>query len=151
MPAVDWRLLKAQCYQESRLRPDARSPVGAMGLCQFMPATWSDASHALQFPAGASAYQPDISVQAGAWYMARLRRAWSAPRSESDRHSLALASYNAGTGNLLKAQRACGVPPGYAAIAACLPKITGDNAAETLHYVPVIWSFYNQLLLGGAA
>lgn len=149
LPAVDWRLLKAQCYQESRLRPDARSPVGAMGLCQFMPATWSDAVDALRMPSAASAYTPDLSIQAGAWYMGRMRSFWSSKRPEVDRHSLALASYNGGAGNLLKAQKACGGPALYADIVACLPSITGPrNAAETLHYVPVIWGYYRQLVYG---
>jgi len=38
-PEADWRLIKAQLYQESRLNPQARSPAGALGIAQFMPAT----------------------------------------------------------------------------------------------------------------
>jgi membrane-bound lytic murein transglycosylase MltF len=148
MPAVDWRLLKAQCYQESRLRPLAKSPVGAMGVCQFMPGTWNEARTELRFAREASAYEPELSIQAASWYMGRLRRVWSAPRPEKDRHSLALASYNAGTGNLLAAQRACKNPALYEPIVVCLPQITGRYAAETLHYVPAIWGFYDRFVYG---
>ena len=35
----DWRLLAAQCYQESTFDPNARSWAGASGLMQIMPKT----------------------------------------------------------------------------------------------------------------
>ena len=35
----DWRLLAAQCYQESTFDPKARSWAGACGLMQIMPST----------------------------------------------------------------------------------------------------------------
>ena len=35
----DWRLLAAQCYQESTFDPQARSWAGACGLMQIMPST----------------------------------------------------------------------------------------------------------------
>ncbi len=40
--AIDWLLLKAQVKRESAFDPNARSPVGAVGLAQFMPATWDE-------------------------------------------------------------------------------------------------------------
>ena len=67
---------------------------------------------------------------------------WSAPRPWQDRHKLALASYNAGFGNLLAAQRACGWPNLYEQIVACLPEITGRYARETLDYAPRIWRWW---------
>ena len=94
LPGIDWRLLKAQCYQESRLDPYAVSPVGAQGLCQFMPGTAEEVSK--QLGVTVSPFVPEWSIQAAAFYMQRLRRGWSSPRPEIDRHSLALASYNAG-------------------------------------------------------
>ena len=35
----DWKLMAAQCYQESTFDPKARSWAGALGLMQIMPAT----------------------------------------------------------------------------------------------------------------
>lgn len=127
---------------------DAVSPVGAMGLCQFMPGTWGEARGALRYSPGASAFDPDLSIEAAGWYMARMRRGWSAPRPEADRHSLAAASYNAGFGNLLKAQRRCGGANGYGEIIGCLPDVTGRHSRETITYVRRIWRYYTQMVLG---
>lgn len=133
-----WAAWKGQLYQESRLDPAAVSPVGARGLAQFMPGTWMDVVRELRLPPGVSPIH-DVAVDAGAYYMARLRKAWSAPRATEDRHRLAQASYNAGLGNLLKAQARCGGKAGYADIAACLPQVTGErHSRETLGYVTSI-------------
>lgn len=142
MPGVPWRLYKAQLWQESRLDPDARSPAGAEGIAQFMPGTWADIAPHI----GAGTLMRNhasAAIQAGAYYMASLRRSWSAPRPEDDRHRLALASYNAGLGNILAAQRACADPVLYEAIMACLPRITGRHAAETLDYAPRIYRWFH--------
>jgi len=146
LPGVDWRLLKAQYYQESRLNPEAVSPVGAAGIAQFMPGTWAEVSR--QIGAGQiSPHMAEPAIEAGAYYMAQLRKSWSAPRPEADRHSLALASYNAGLGNLLKAQKKAGGAPDYAHIIQRLPEITGRYAQETTTYVTRIWGYWTQMLL----
>ena len=130
-----WLAWKAQLYQESRLDPTAVSPVGAKGLAQFMPGTWVGVARELRLPAGASPTQ-DIAIDAGAYDMAKLRKAWRSPRPAEDRHMLAQASYNAGLGNLIAAQKRCGGLARYAEIIACLPAITGPrNSAETIGYV----------------
>lgn len=129
-----WAAWKGQLYQESRLDPAAVSPVGAAGLAQFMPGTWAQIARELRLPAGVSPHH-EIAIEAGAYYMAKLRRQWSAPRPADDRQRLAQASYNAGLGHLLAAQRACGGPPLYSDIIACLPAITGRHSRETIAYV----------------
>lgn len=130
-----WKAWKAQLYQESKLDPNAASPVGARGLAQFMPATWNDITRQIGL-GGADRGDVAAASDAGAYYMAQLRHIWSSPRSALDRQHLAEASYNAGAGSLLKAQRECGGVPGYEAIVACLPAITGPQFShETLTYV----------------
>lgn len=141
MPGTDWRLFKAQLYQESLLDPTAQSPAGAEGIAQFMPGTWADVSRQLGF-GSVSPYVSKYAIPAGAFYMGRLRRSWSAPRPEADRHSLAMASYNAGIGNLLKAQKVAGGANGYAEIIKALPQVTGHYSKETITYVERIWGFY---------
>lgn len=143
---MPWRLWKAQLWTESRLDPAARSPAGAAGLAQFMPGTAAEIWRLL----GYGVVDPTLagpSIEAGAYYMARLRAGWSAPRPWEDKHRLAQASYNAGPGNILAAQRACvgaggNLPSAYDAIMACLPQITGRYAAETLAYAPAIWRWF---------
>jgi len=147
MPAVDWRLLKAQCYTESHFVERAVSPVGAAGLCQFMPATWAETTRALRVSPTASIFDPSLSIQAAAFYMGKMRAVWKAPRPEYDRHSLALASYNGGAGNIIKAQRAAGGSNMWPPISAALPKITGKHAAETQNYVSRIWDSFRLLSL----
>jgi soluble lytic murein transglycosylase-like protein len=131
----DWKEWKAQLYQESRLRPGAVSPVGAAGLAQFMPATWREMRRVMQYDKYASPYDADLAIEAGAYYMRRLRIGWSSPRPPDDRQQLAQASYNAGMGNMIRAQKACGMAVLYDEIIVCLPDITGRHADETIDYV----------------
>ena len=142
-----WSAWKAQLWQESRLDPDAVSPVGAAGVAQFMPGTWREIAPALgygHFPP--SSVRP--AIEAGAYYMAKLRRGWSAPRPAFDRHWLAAASYNAGFGNILKAQKVCGGPSLYREIISCLPQVTGRHSAETIDYVTKIRRWWRMMELG---
>lgn len=140
-----WRLWKAQLYQESRLNPDAVSPVGARGLAQFMPATWSDVMRELGTQGSA---HDDFAIDAGAYYMAKLRHVWRKGRPPLERHTLAQASYNAGVGNILKAQTFCGGAKLWITIQECLPRVTGTgNARETTAYVKRIDHWWREMEL----
>ena len=142
---TDWRLLKAQCYQESRLNPVAVSPVGAYGLCQFMPLTAKDMQK--RHPELHNFWLPETSIIAAARYMNQMNKFWSSPRTDTDRYMLALASYNAGAGHLVKAQRLCGMPTPYKSIIKCLPAVTGHHSKETIGYVRnIIGKWYVTLL-----
>lgn len=145
LPGVDWRLWKAQLYQESRLDPNAVSPVGASGLAQFMPATWEQVSREMG-TGRVSPFLAEPAILAGAYYMGRLRSTWSSERSELDRHKLAAASYNAGIGSMLQAQRLCQMQVTYDAIIRCLPQVTGRHSAETIQYIERIWYWYRFIL-----
>lgn len=144
LPGVDWRLYKAQLIAESGLRVDVVSPVGAAGIAQFMPGTWADVSRELVL--SGSPFDPQVAIPAGAFYMAKLRGGWRWPRPDSDRHDLALASYNAGFGNVLRAQRLCDGVVFYADVVRCLPMVTGRHAVETCNYVARINDLFFVLL-----
>ncbi|HEX7075077.1 MAG TPA: transglycosylase SLT domain-containing protein, partial [Hyphomicrobiaceae bacterium] len=131
---MPWRLLKSQYWQESRLDPSAVSPAGARGIAQFMGPTWAEVSRAMGWGL-VSPHDVRYAIEAGAYYDSRLYRQWRAPRPETDRISLMLASYNAGLGSILNAQRRCNGAPLYAEIIACLPQVTGRHSSETIGYV----------------
>lgn len=138
---------KAQLYTESRLDPAAVSPVGARGVAQFMPATWDEVTRQLRL--GAVSPVHDVAIDAYAYYMANLRHVWRAGRDPSDRQPLAQASYNAGPGNIIKAQRVCGGARLWDAIAPCLGTVTGTrNATETTTYVARIDRFTRMIEAG---
>ena len=143
----DWRLYKAQLWAESRLLPNALSSEGAEGVAQFMPETWLEWSPRAGF-AGRDPTDPEAAIYTGAMYMAYLIGEWSSPRPQIDRYCLAMASYNAGFGNILKAQGRGGMKNGYSEIIEHLPKVTGSNAKETTNYIRNILKFYAQLITG---
>ena len=132
-----WHDWWGQIMTESAMDPAARSPVGAEGLAQFMPATAAEVFPLIGYQA-LDRRLAGPSIDAGAFYMGRLCGTWSAPRPPRDRHALAAASYNAGAGHILDAQRRCGMPVLYAPIMACLQLVTGRHAAETRAYWPRI-------------
>ena len=142
----DWKLIKAQLIQESTLNPDAESSVGACGLAQFMPATWGDYVVKCSLPLATKRNNPEASIKCCCAYMADLIKSWKADRTEQDRYNLALASYNAGLGNIIKAQRIVKGANDYVTIISGLKFITGnDNALQTTDYVVKINSYYKQL------
>lgn len=149
MPETDWRLIKAQLCAESNLNPNATSPVGAMGIAQFMPATWEQMRFQLEMPVSASAYSHIYAIPACAYYMSELTKKWHSPRPEADRYCLALASYNAGMGNILKAQKLADMATDYHSIITRLPDVTGENATETIEYVKRIFAIWGEYLLSG--
>ena len=146
LPGIDWRLLKAQYYQESRLNKNAISHAGAAGIAQFMPATWAEVSRQLGLGT-VSPHLTEPSIQAGAYYMQKMRLVWTSKRPDADRHSLALASYNAGAGNIIKAQKFCKNALLYAEIISCLQVVTGHHSNETKTYVRRIWEYWHQMIL----
>lgn len=147
LPGYDWRLYKAQLWEESRLDPEALSPVGAKGIAQFMPETWDEWSPRAGYR-GEHRTDPEASIMTGAMYLSYLISEWHWPRPLIDRHCLALASYNSGLGDILKAQRASGDKVLYAEIIEKLADVEPDHAPETLGYVRKILSSYNGLVIG---
>lgn len=150
LPGADWRLLKAQLSAESNLNPNAKSPAGAMGIAQFMPATWRQVQGETDIAEHITPYDANCAIPAAAYYMEKLCNKWSSEREEADRYCLALASYNAGFGNLLKAQKLAGGAVEYGPIIAKLHQVTGDkNSAETREYVKRIFRIFGEYLMEG--
>lgn len=87
----DWRLIAAQCYQESTFDPKAHSWAGACGLMQIMPGT---ADH-LGLPRH-KLFHPEENIAAAVKYLGELEAAFSDIRERSERIKFVLASYNGG-------------------------------------------------------
>jgi membrane-bound lytic murein transglycosylase MltF len=88
-------MLAAQGFQESKLRQEARSHAGAVGVMQIMPDTGAEL-------AVGDIHQLEPNIHAGAKYMNRLMTRYfeDAKFSEQDRTLFAFACYNAGPGNI---------------------------------------------------
>jgi len=92
---VDPALMKAMMHTESAFNPNARSPVGAQGLMQLMPAT------ARRFKVS-NPWNPADNIEGSAKYIAWLMRRFN------NNVEFAVAGYNAGEGNVDKYN---GIPP----------------------------------------
>jgi len=140
LPGADWVRYRSQLYQESRLDPDAVSPVGARGVAQFMPGTWREVAAILGY-SGFSPHVVEPSINAGAYYLSQQMLTWTEPRPYIEVRRLGEAGYNAGTGNIIRAQRICrSMPCGgecrrWDEISRFLHWITGHHAHETIGYI----------------
>lgn len=120
---LQWRcLLQALVWQESRFQIGARSPAGAYGLTQIMPATASGLGINPQY-----FNDPYLQLTGGARYLAQMLAMFDGNLIQ------ALAAYNAGPGNV---RTYGGVPP----------------FKETQAYVLSLPAQYNRYLaeIGGA-
>jgi soluble lytic murein transglycosylase-like protein len=143
-PTIDIvSFLMAQAVQESRFNSLAVSPMGAVGLAQFMPATATQVGNELKpklalFKDGFDRQNPIQSIWAQTYYMNKLYGQWTTKRSNLGKLELAFASYNAGLGNILDAQKASKNLTNWNDIKLHLSKVTGKNSLETISYVDYI-------------
>jgi len=137
--SFDPLMLTAQGYQESRLRQDARSHAGAIGVMQIMPDTGNELRVG-------DIHELEPNIHGGAKYMNQLMTRYFADAnfSEHDRTLFAFASYNAGPGAISRMR-------GEAAKGGLDPDKWFDNVevvvgrrigAETTTYVRNIFKYY---------
>lgn len=135
----------AQVHQESRWRPDARSPVGALGLAQFMPSTASwmgEVDGELRMPQPTN---PTWALRALVRYDLWL---WQRIKADSpcERMAFTLQAYNGGLGWVYRRQKAS-ASPGRCIGAACSvnPGVTDASQREAEHYPVVILQRFEPL------
>ena len=143
----DWRLFKAQGAAESELNPKAVSPVGARGLMQVMPATFTlIAAHKSDW---SSIDAPEWNIAAGIIFDRDLWRRWEPDVAPGECARFTFASYNAGDGTI---SRAVGVARGarldptiWTSVAQVAPTVKRWRHQETLGYVKKIEETYTAL------
>jgi len=135
----------AQIHQESRWRADARSPAGATGLAQFMPAT-------ANWIGGADAGLTERAPLNPTWALRALVTydKWLSVRIKADddcqRMAFTLSAYNGGLGWVYKRQR-LSPQPGICFGATCdiNPGVTPASQRENAQYPVVILRRYEPL------
>lgn len=137
-----WPERAAQGWAESAFNHRAVSPVGAMGVHQFMPRTWAGGQREGWIPQGADPFDPVASIKAGHIYaskLERMARSWLGPCTAEQEWEAGLCGYNAGPGSLKKSiwlAKELGLPA--AEWKQTLPRVTGHHSKETLNYIPRI-------------
>ncbi|ATU90426.1 lytic transglycosylase F [Phyllobacterium zundukense] len=140
--SFDYLMLMAQGYQESKLDQSVRSPRGAVGIMQLLPATAKDKSVGIE----GIDKDEDRNVEAGSKYMRYLMDTYidEPGVNQKDRQLLAFAAYNAGPGNLNKFRQKAtemGLNPNvwFGNVENSAAAIVGR---ETVQYVSNIYKYY---------
>lgn len=137
--SMDYLLMMAQGYQESRLDQNAKSSVGAIGVMQVMPATGKDMKVG-------DITQVDPNIHAGVKYIRFVQDNFfgQEPMSDLNKTLFAFASYNAGPGRVRQLRK-------EAEKRGLNPNIWFNNVeliaaekvgAETVTYVSNIYKYY---------
>jgi membrane-bound lytic murein transglycosylase MltF len=136
---LDYLLVMAQAYQESQLNQEARSPVGAIGVMQVMPATGQEM-------AVGDIKQIGPNIHAGVKYMRFMMNQFyeNEPMDRLNKGLFTFASYNAGPGRLqqlrkLAAKRGLDPNKWFNNVELIAAEKVGR---ETVQYVSNIYKYY---------
>jgi len=138
---IDYLIVTAQGYQESRLEQSARSGAGAVGIMQLLPSTAADSNVGISDISGI-----EDNIHAGIKYLDFIRKRYfnDPGMNEFNQTLFALASYNAGPARVAKLRKKA-EQQGYD------PNLWFDNVEiiaakeigrETVQYVANILKYY---------
>ena len=141
---MDWMLMAAQGYQESRLDQNAQSRVGAIGVMQVMPVTGKELNVG-------DITQVEPNIHAGVKFIRSMVDRYYAkePMDDLNKVFFAFAAYNAGPGRVRQLRR-------EAAARGLDPNVWFNNVEriaserigrETVTYVSNIYKYYVTYLL----
>jgi len=100
MYGLDWRLVAALAFQESKFDHNAKSHVGAVGVMQLMPVIAKDKRIGIS-----DIHSLENNIHAGVKYLALIRDRYYSPDqipNTAARLRFALASYNAGPARIAR-------------------------------------------------
>lgn len=153
---MDWRLIAAIGYQESRWDPHAESHMGATGIMMLTSGT-------ARMMSVSNPTDPTQSIMGGTRYLWRLHQRVRKLAPEASRRDvtwMALAAYNMGYGHLLDARRLTamhgGNPDRWSDLKKNLPLLMERqwysqmrwgyaHSRETLDYVRAVRNYYDIL------
>lgn len=128
-PEINGSAIAAQIAQESGWQPQAKSHAGALGIAQFMPATWKSAGKDGDGDGAADVMNAHDAIFSQGNLMcslaADMKKLIDSGQAKGDVLSLALAAYNTGSGAV---RQYGGIPP----------------YTETQNYVEKIYSVASQ-------
>jgi len=136
---LDYVMLAAQGYQESRLDQTVKSPVGAVGVMQVMPATGEEMGVG-------DIRQLEANIHAGVKYVRFMVDQYfkDEPMDDANKLLMALASYNAGPGRIRQLRRETakrGLDPNR--WFGNVERIASERIGrETVQYVSNIYKYY---------
>jgi membrane-bound lytic murein transglycosylase MltF len=137
--SMDYLLMMAQGFQESGLNQNAKSPVGAVGVMQVMPATGKELNVG-------DIGEVDANINAGVKYIRFMidQQFAGEPVDSLNKTLFAFAAYNCGPGRLkaLRKEAASkGLDPNV--WFNNVERITGERVGrETVNYVSNIYKYY---------
>ncbi len=136
---LDYLLVAAQGYQESRLNQDVKSPVGAIGVMQVMPPTGKDMGVG-------DITQMEPNIHAGVKYVRFMMTKYygDEPMDRLNKALFTFAAYNAGPGRIsqmrkLAAQRGLDPNVWFNNVEVVVAEKIGR---ETVTYVSNIYKYY---------
>jgi membrane-bound lytic murein transglycosylase MltF len=141
---MDWMLMAAQGYQESRLDHNAKSHVGAIGVMQVMPVTGKELNVG-------DITQLEANIHAGVKFVRMMVDRYYAkePMDDLNKVFFAFAAYNAGPGRVRQLRReaeARGLDPNV--WFNNVERIASERIGrETVTYVSNIYKYYVTYLL----
>lgn len=148
---LDWKLVVAVMSQESAFNPNAESHAGALGLMQIIPRFSMVESKELL-------YDPETNIREGVRYLRKHLNS-NAHLDSLNRYSMALATYNVGSGNMSDAKqladRLGNNPNEWNSVAEALLKLMHPEyykdarfgykrGTETVNYVQDVLNKYNK-------
>lgn len=143
-PQVTASLLAAQLYTESHFDAKAKSPVGALGIAQFMPGTWS--VYGVDGDGVKDVFNPADAVAAQAGYncvppYSETRNYVKAIRDLSAKWAAGSASSPAGKGaSAAIAAAKTTLGSWYQWGGDCAPPCTGQNGCDCSSLTKMAWS-----------
>lgn len=134
---IDWHLIAAQSFQESRFDNSLTSRAGAVGLMQVLPSTAADPNVGIS-----DIRSPESNVHAGVKYLRFIadRYFGDSELDDFNRILFALAAYNAGPNRIVRLRAQADNPNKW--FGAVEWEVSKSVGAEPVRYIRNIYRYY---------